>query len=294
MNNIIGFKPQKGKSFDDLPISEAKDFDTNTYLVSTKYDGNQIFIVKSGSTVRCFTSDWKEFTSIDDGTLATNDKDFILVAEFMYDSVGKLGDRRKSAILTTWRTNFNKGIKSVIPFSKLNIKVFDYLSIKDNKIDTNVSYLGRLLCLDFVKMPKYMSAIDYIICKGSVAKSIARQRVKEGWEGCMAVSGDEAYKIGKRVNYSVKLKFRKTADLLCIDTEPGLGKYENMIGSLILQDSKGRIVSVGSGLDDTHRSLTSAEFIGKVIEIEYEQLMNTYIQPTFLCVREDKTIDDID
>ena len=35
-------------------------------------------------------------------------------------------------------------------------------------------------------------------------------------------------------------------------------------------------------------------FIGKVIEVEYEQLLATYIQPTFVCVRDDKTIEDID
>ena len=45
-----------------------------------------------------------------------------------------------------------------------------------------------------------------------------------------------------------------------------------MIGSLVLKDSKGRIVKVGSGLDDNDRSKKQPDFIGKVIEVEYEQI----------------------
>jgi len=127
---------------------------------------------------------------------------------------------------------------------------------------------------------------------GKQAKIFAKQLVNEGWEGCMCVDGNSKYQIGKRVNYSVKLKYRKTADLLCIDTIPGDGKYVGEIGSLVLQDSEGRIVAVGSGLDDIDRVKNPNHFIGKIIEIEYEQIMDTYIQPVFNCVRYDKVKGD--
>ena len=74
----------------------------------------------------------------------------------------------------------------------------------------------------------------------------------------------------------------------------GEGKYKGMIGSLVLQDASGRIVSVGSGLSDAYRSKASIAYIGKVIEIEYEQILDTYIQPTFVTVRLDKTKEEID
>ena len=63
---------------------------------------------------------------------------------------------------------------------------------------------------------------------------------------------------------------------------------------MVLRDKKGRIVAVGSGLDDIDRIRKYNYFLNKVIEIEYEQIMDTYIQPVVICRREDKSIEDID
>ena len=51
---------QKGKALDKLP--GKIDFEHTEYLVSTKFDGNRIFIVKQDGDIRTFTSDWKEFS----------------------------------------------------------------------------------------------------------------------------------------------------------------------------------------------------------------------------------------
>ncbi|MCI4436934.1 MAG: hypothetical protein JHC33_09030, partial [Ignisphaera sp.] len=85
-----------------------------------------------------------------------------------------------------------------------------------------------------------------------------------------------------------KYKKRRTADLLCIDTTPGEGKYVGKIGALVLVDSDGRRVQVGSGLSNAERSNPDNYFIGNIIEIEYEQIIDTYIQPTYITVRHDK------
>jgi len=103
---------------------------------------------------------------------------------------------------------------------------------------------------------------------------------------------EEIYHFEKRVNHAIKIKQRPTTDLLCIDTELGEGKYADCIGALILTDSKGRIVKVGSGLSDSDRRTHEDYFIGKIIEINYEQIMETYQQPTFVQVREDKSQED--
>jgi len=120
---------------------------------------------------------------------------------------------------------------------------------------------------------------------------VVRIACKYGWEGMMCVEPSSVYTPGKRGNHIVKLKYRKTADLLCIGTEPGEGKYQGMIGALVLKDRNGRVVRVGSGLDDLDRSYKN-DYIGKIIEIEYEQILDTYIQPTFVCVRYDKQLSD--
>ena len=281
------YEQQKGKALDKLPAKI--NFDTTEYLVSTKYDGNRIFIVKIGSRLSFFTSDWKPFNFPQIPELLENYQDFSLECELNYNSIGKLGDRVHSAILTTWRTNFNKGICTrSLDISKVQIKVFDYLEITSTGYTTKVPYYHRLEIARTLKLPKFIQVITTAKMLGIDAKLAAKNMVKQGWEGLICVEPNSYYDIGKRGNHIVKLKYRKTADLLCIGVEEGEGKYQGMIGALVLKDSVGRVVSVGSGLDDQDRLGLHVYYIGKIIEIEYEQIIDTYIQPTFVGVRRDK------
>lgn len=290
----MNFGPQKGKSLEKLPIKAAEHFNEGTFLVSPKYDGNQIWIVKKDGRVRYFTSDWKEFKIPHlSPTLLANKDDFILIGEFMYGCEGKLGDRRKSAILTTWRTDFSKGLVSKVDEAKVNIRVFDCLLYENNLLATNRIAEDRLMVANLLTLPEGITVTRFSRMSGAEAKLRAKRLVHEGWEGVMCIAPNSTYQIDKRVNYAVKIKFRKTADLLCIDVEEGTGKC-NGIGSLVLQDKAGRIVRVGSGLDYAGATREGSKFVGKIIEIEYEQLMDTYIQPVFVAIREDKTVKDID
>ena len=287
---------QKGKALDKLPKKETALFDTDIFAVSTKYDGNQIFIVKKNNKVTWFTSDNKQFDIPGLGTeLLHNKSDFILVAEFMYNYEGKLGDRKHSAILTTLRTCWNKSIANPSSFKEelCNIKVFDCLPYIDSElcsfIQYDLSYFIRLEVASLLHFPPQISKVKTKLMTGAESKLYSKKLVNEGWEGVMCIDPKSKYQAGKRVNYSVKLKYRKTADLLCIDILAGEGKYDGMIGALVLQDSEGRIVSVGSGLDDSDRRPELSDYyLGKIIEIEYEQIMDTYIQPVFVQVRLDK------
>lgn len=291
---MLYFEPQKGKAFDALPDKTLRDFHSTKYVVSTKYDGNQIFIRKSEDTVRFFTSDWKEFELPALAKEVSNAPgDFVIVGEFMNACQGKLGDRKNSAVLTTYRTAFNKRMPGPNDYlvGRTNIKAFDYLPINNNKIvNTRIPYITRLEMMPIFN--SNISTIDYTIMTGRNAIDYTRDLISVGWEGSMLVEPDSHYHIGKRVNHSIKLKFRKTVDLLCIGIEPGKGKYDGMIGAVILQDTHGRVVSVGSGLNDYLRSMPARDFIGNIIEIEYEQILDTYIQPTFIQIRHDKKVSD--
>jgi len=286
------YEMQKGKMLDKLPAKI--DFDSTMYLVSTKYDGNRIFIVKKHGAISCFTSDWKQFDlpfNMLNGLL-DNPIDFVLEAEFNNNSIGKLGDRVHSAILTTFRTNFSKGIDSYVPLNNCQIKVFDCILIMDEDLIFGIPYAQRLAGARQLTKPACMSVITTTHVSGLEAKELARIACKHGWEGMMCVEPSSVYTPGKRGNHIVKLKYRKTADLLCMGTEPGEGKYQGMIGALVLKDTKGRQVRVGSGLNDSDRLVSPYDYIGKIIEIEYEQILDTYIQPTFVCVRTDKQLSD--
>lgn len=289
------YEMQKGKMLDKLPAKI--DFNNTKYLVSTKYDGNRIFIYKYGNSISCFTSDWKQFDFPGIGfldKLLENTSNFVLEAEFNNNSIGKLGNRVHSAILTTFRTNFNKGINSSTELKNCQIKVFDCIFIASDKqvLQFSIPYKERLANAKTLKLPDCMSVITTTLVTGIEAKVLAKVLVNDGWEGLMCVEPDSLYTPGKRGNHIVKLKYRKTADLLCIGVEPGEGKYKGMIGALTLKDSEGRVVSVGSGLSDNDRLVNPQSYVGRIIEIEYEQILDTYIQPTFVCVRYDKQLSD--
>lgn len=278
----------KGKDLDNVPASKLL---TDNYYISKKYDGNYVQIHKIGDTVRFFTSGNKEFYIPEVAhellTLSPDDS-FILEAEYIGTSKGKLGDRTKACKLTTYRTNFEKGLKTTFD-SRERFKVFDVI------IPRNMSFQERLRRLQSLKLGNYLEVVEYsgkyslVMCK-----QIARDYANDGYEGAYIKHSGHIYLPGKRINDAIKLKYRKTADLLCIDIIKGEGKYLGMIGSLVLQDSKGRIVAVGSGLNDNDRAKDFSTFLGQVIEVEYEQIIDTYIQPTYIRIRKDKTIKEID
>jgi len=281
-------KQCKGKDLDDVSKSKLL---LNNYFLSKKFDGHYIQIHKINKSVRFFTSGGKEFAipEIENELVTLNPtSSFMIEAEYIGTSLGKLGDRTKVGKLTTYRTNFEKGLKT--PFdSRERFKVFDII------MAPTIPFCDRLDCLETLSLGNYLELVDNI--KGlsiEDCEDIARDYVKLGYEGAYIKHYYHTYLPGKRVNDAIKLKYRKTADLLCIDIIDGSGKYVGMIGSLVLQDSKGRIVAVGSGLDDNLRTKKKEYFLGKVIEFEYEQIIDTYIQPTFIRVREDKCVKDID
>ena len=277
-------KQCKGKDINKIPKSKLC---TNCkYLVSTKYDGHYVQIHKTGKTIRFFTGGGKEFYLKDLAIkLITRFSgiDFILEAEFIGENEGKLGDRTKVGILTTWRTNFKKGLSSVCGNNKF--KVFDIIL-------ENIPFSERLATLKTLNLPNELEVVDFKEMTLPEANKLANKLCNKGWEGLYLKNPNHVYLPGKRVNNAIKLKRRPTADLLCIGIEDGEGKYEGKIGSLVLKDSNGIIVKVGSGLQDWQREVEESYYVGKIIEIEYEQILDTYIQPTFVRIRTDKTKED--
>lgn len=288
----------KGKDLSKVPVSKLE----NKFYASIKYDGHYVQIHKEDGVIKFFTSGGKEFyiDYIAEELIALNKNvDFIIECEYIANTDGKLGSRGKAAKLTTYRTDFQKGLKSNTTKGTDNFKVFDCLSyfsfdsysgygVEERPFNTRLVKLVELNLGSNISLPEFkLGTLEE-------CKELAKSKVKKGFEGLYLKSPHHMYKPGKRVNDAIKLKLRPTADLLCIMVNSGEGKYIDMIGSLTLQDSQGRLVSVGSGLSDAQRDKPLAYYINKVVEIEYEQILDTYIQPTFVGIREDKSATDID
>ena len=94
----------------------------------------------------------------------------------------------------------------------------------------------------------------------------------------------------------VKIKAVLDADLLCVDVEEGSGKYRGKVGALVLETSCGRLrVKVGTGLSDLDRAKPFDYYVGKVIEIQYNEFIKSKVKstaslflPRFIEMREDK------
>lgn len=291
----------KGKDFAKVPKSKL--LQTGWYP-AIKYDGNYIQIHKKGEEVKFFTSGGKEFyiDYIAEGLIKLNPNiNFTIECEYIADTNGKLGSRTKCST-GHFRSQFSKGLPSnaiqgKTKFKVFNVLVFEHKGNTDN-ILKNKMFKDKIFYLKQIKLCEGLSLAGYYDKPFNLNNIDYKSLVKEGYEGLFIFHEthiDTPVERDRRVNTAIKLKSRPTADLLCIDVEAGTGKYVEMIGSLVLKDSLGRIVKVGSGLSDEQRNLDITDYyLGKVIEIEYEQILDTYIQPIFKCVRKEKTEMDID
>ncbi len=287
-------KANKGKDLHKVPKSKLID---GPYILSKKYDGHYVQIKYDGQhKVRFWTSGGKEFyiAQMAYDIIRAGTPAFHIECEYNYDCEGKLGDRGKSAILTTYRTNYIKKITTPGHPHKDIFRVLDALDLVDVPFRGRVSYLGRLLgnWNSWFMLPTFIPCPDIATAELTVKRWYA-----EGYEGGMLKHPDHVYQPGKRTNDIIKLKPRPTADLLCIGWKHGKpdGKYFDVIGSLQLQDSEGRTCWAGSGLDDADRDLKYIEdYVGKVWEIEYDSMADTYVQPILKRSRDDKSVEDID
>ncbi len=123
------------------------------------------------------------------------------------------------------------------------------------------------------------------------------KQIDEGYEGLVVKHYEDRYTY-KRTKHWARFKATYTADLLCVGTTKGQGKYEGMIGALMLEGVvKGKEITVktGSGLTDEDRSKRPSEFISKTVEMKYNSItkdkttgVHSLFLPRFVTVRFDK------
>lgn len=184
--------------------------------------------------------------------------------------------------------------------STINFQVWDSLTFSEfeNGLSTRpyTERFGEAIRLSF--MTQSLQPIpSYRVYSMKEAQAIADEYISEGFEGAVVKKLDTIWEDGTSKDM-VKIKEVYDADLYCVGIKLGKGKYEGKIGSLILQTTCGRIeVDCGSGLTDLDRNKHPDEFIGKIIEIQYNKFIQSkkdkpaslYL-PRFIEVREDKNV----
>lgn len=291
-------KINKALDYNKLLIEQGKGKLLNKHLefplyAPIKYDGNYVVIQVRKGRATFTTSGGLNYTHRDDGGyIFKNAEDGVYLAERIWGK-GLLGDRNRCNL---------RGPKDAQTSAGHTYKVFDYLTHSEyERGKARVEYDSRYKCLLLCNIPYIYIAERVQVGSLEILELYLKEVVNKGYEGVMLIQPDWIWKDTKsrKVDFC-KWKKRPTVDLLCLGCEEGTGKYEGMIGALVLQDSEGRTVSVGSGMSDEDRLRDPDFFIGKVVEMFYEQIVHTYIQPTFgseyegVLIRDDKTKEEID
>lgn len=128
-------------------------------------------------------------------------------------------------------------------------------------------------------------------------QKVFQKYLSEGEEGVIIKDQHSPWE-DKRSKRHVKMKAERSADMLCTGIEEGSGKFEGKIGSLQLTTSDGLIeCSCGSGLNDLDREKDPLEYIGKIVEIKFNEKIHSkgdkkpsLFLPIFVAIRDDKLV----
>jgi len=114
---------------------------------------------------------------------------------------------------------------------------------------------------------------------------------RQGGEGIMLKNPQSMYE-QKRSSHLLKMKDFHEAEYTCVGIENGKGKYNGMIGALVLAvgDTAEKTFTAGSGLNDHERSVSPHYFIGQKITVKYFELSKDGIPrfPIYKGIRTDK------
>lgn len=141
-------------------------------------------------------------------------------------------------------------------------------SIQDLGVDDWPRFIagyGIHRTLDFIKPVPILGVVNNM----KEVEPIVATIWENGGEGVMLNTVSGFYEI-RRSKHLLKVKHTEEHVLQVIDIAEGMGKYEDMMGSLIV-DYKGTKLGVGSGFTDDERFIiwnNPSQFIGKFIEID--------------------------
>ena len=111
------------------------------------------------------------------------------------------------------------------------------------------------------------------------------QVVRDGGEGLMLHRADALWQTG-RSDVLLKLKPQLDAEAIVISHEPGKGKYQGMLGALVVQTPEGVRFRLGTGFSDEQRRNPPA--VGSKVTYRYRDVTSTGLPKfaSFLRVRD--------
>lgn len=297
---VFEFPIMKASPYDDKSIQSI----TFPAYSQTKLDGARCALVVRQGTVVALSSSGREIATMNqfDYVKNLNDGEFVLDGELLVvEETGKFMERKKGNGIV------NKAVKGTISEKEaksLHFVVFDMITMKDWLAGfCGKSYSKRFASLVSLS-DNFRHNISIVETKIVETEGKAVSHFKDmlaiGEEGTILKSMESPWE-NKRSKYQVKMKGIISCDLVVKSVEEGTGKNKGKLGALVCESSDGLVeVNVGTGFSDKERDLPMKSWVGKVVEVSYnERIINktegskwSLFLPRFVRVRLDKDVPD--
>lgn len=295
-------------------------------ILQKKADGIFCYIKKENDNVLLITRNGTSFTCNKiENELSNIKEEFVLIGELLVKSESsveldrKTGNGLINSYIKRFETLNNLESKSITDkvLKEISIKKDEFNYIEENLIYeawdiisindyyNNKSFYNYNSRLETLKTTiKDLNSIKmietFIVNDIDEAKRISKEYINNGYEGSILKNKNVIWE-NKTSKYMLKIKQILDIDLLCVDVEEGTGKNTGKVGALVLESKCKKLkVKVGTGLSDNDREKPFDYYKGKVIEVQYNEVIkakykDTYslFLPVFIEVREKSRYDEL-
>lgn len=295
----------------EFPVLKASPYDDKTIknivfpaFSQPKLDGARIALVVDAGVVTCLSSSGREITThgVFDYLAKLHDN-AVFDGELLVSAPdGGFAERK------TGNGIVNQAVQGTITLANaalLHAVLFDVIPLADWKAGKcDSQYHERLGELEWLE-PELQAncSVVYTLVVESEAEAVLhfKEMLADGQEGTILKDVRSTWE-GKRKKDQIKFKGILTCDLLVVGVADGAGKYAGKVGALICQSSDGEVqVNVGTGLTDADRAQDYAFYVGKVVEVQYNERIRNKAEgsvwslflPRFVRVRIDKDVADV-
>lgn len=288
---IPEFNVMLAKKFED----EEHKVKGEEFVITEKLDGMRTIMIVENGNVTFFSRQGQPITG-----LVEIAQDAKLLPDNVYDGellIHNADDYKDRDVLQeTLKIARKDGEKR-----GLILHLFDMIPIEEFKAgESKATYRKRKEELSFIveKLNSpYIKVVPnlYVGKDLDVIPKLLEEMNRKGKEGLMLNVSDGKYQC-KRTDVLLKIKTMNIMDCRIIGFEEGTGKYEGVLGALLL-DYKGHKLRCGSGFTDEDRKEiwdNKEKYLGKIAEIQYfRESRNqdgglSVSFPVFICIRHDK------
>ena len=295
----------------DYPVMLASQFDEKLAkkwkfpsVVQNKFDGLRVNVIVRGDKVEFRTRNGKLIV-----LLGEMEEEFVKLSsglDMVYDGEllvsngrnGVLPRKEGNGILN----KAQKGTISVDEAERVIVKLWDAIpyphfvaGFSDLEYKNRMVFLMPISTLK-IKTNRIAVADTHVVFDMDDVQKHYQAALAAGEEGIILKDMDAPWE-NKRSKHLMKFKAELECDLKCVEWVEGTGKYEGMLGALVLESADKKVnVSVGSGFNDKQRkNLRKKDCVGKIVAVKYNALIEnvkgakSLFLPIFIELREDKS-----